>query len=173
MPTLYRTVFNLSLQQALSYGLIVQLSGIAGSMLCAFNIDKVGRRLWFAAALFGGGLTLVILAAVGATTATTLLAFVSIASFFMSSVAIGLNLYTAEIYPTRIRAFASSVGGAWQRVAAASGPIVVAYLLTGVGLDSVFAYFGIVALIGAAIAARYTVETMNRPLEVVSSGEPA
>jgi MFS transporter, putative metabolite:H+ symporter len=75
----------------------------------------------------------------------------------------------AEIYPTRIRAFASSVGGAWQRVAAASGPIVVAYLLTGAGLTFVFLYFGVVALIGAAVATAFTVETKNRSLETVSA----
>jgi putative MFS transporter len=106
---------------------------------------------------------------IGPSTATILLVFVSIGTFFMSSVAIGLNLYTAEIYPTRIRAFASSVGGAWQRVAAASGPIVVAYLLIGPGLASIFLYFGVVALIGAAVAAGWTVETSNRPLEVASA----
>jgi putative MFS transporter len=172
MPTLYRTTFNLPLSQALSYGLIVQVCGICGSMLCAFTIDKVGRRLWFAVALLAGGTTLVILAALGASSATQLLTFVSIGTFFMSSVSIGLNLYTAEIYPTRIRAFSSAVGGAWQRVAAASGPLVVAYLLTGPGLSSVFLYFGIVALIGAAVAAGFTIETKNRSLEVASAAQP-
>jgi putative MFS transporter len=168
MPTLYRTNFNLPLSQALGYGLIVQLCGIAGSILCAFNIDKVGRRRWFAAALSGGGASLLVLAWTGVSTATLLLTFVSLGSFFMSSVAIGLNLYTAEIYPTRMRAFASSVGGAWQRAAAASGPIVVAALLTHGGLNWVFVYFGVVALIGAAVATRFTVDTAQRSLEAVS-----
>jgi putative MFS transporter len=169
MPTLYRIVFNLPLSQALGYGLIMQVCGIVGSILCAFNIDRIGRRPWFAVAMLAGGATLLILAGIGASTATTLLVFVSIGAFSMSSVSIGLNLYTAEIYPTRIRAFASSVGGAWQRAAAATGPIVVAYLLTGAGLASVFAYFGVVALIGAAVAAGSTVETKNLSLETVSA----
>jgi len=173
MPTLYRATFNLSLSQALGYGLVAQICSIVGSALCALNIDRVGRRLWFSVALLLGGATLVALAVTGASSALMLLVFVSFSSFFMSSVAIGLNLYTAEIYPTRIRAFASSVGGAWQRVAAASGPIVVAYLLTGVGLNSVFAYFGVVALIGAAVAAGFTVETKNRSLEVASASKVA
>jgi MFS transporter, putative metabolite:H+ symporter len=169
VPTLYRTNFNLPLSQALGYGLIVQVSGIVGATLCALTIDKVGRRLWFSGALFGGGVTLLLLAALGAGSATMLLVFVSIGSFFMSGVAIGLNLYTAEIYPTRIRAFASSVGGAWQRIAAATGPMVVAYLLIGSGLVAVFAYFGIIAIIGAAIAAGFTVETKEQSLETASA----
>jgi putative MFS transporter len=169
VPTLYRTNFNLSLQQSLNYGFIVQLCGIVGAALCAFTIDKIGRRVCFASALFGGGVTLLILAALGADSATALLVFVSIGSFFMSAVAIGLNLYTAEIYPTRIRAFASAIGTAWQRVAAATGPNVVAYLLTGSGLTAVFSYFGVIAVIGAAIAAGYTVETKEQPLETASA----
>jgi len=169
MPTLYRTTFNLPLSQALGYGLIVQVSGIVGATLCALTIDKIGRRLWFTGALFGGGVTLLTLAALGAESATLLLVFVSIGSFFMSGVAIGLNLYTAEIYPTRIRAFASSIGGAWQRIAAATGPMVVAYLLTGSGLVAVFAYFGTIAIVGAAIAARFTVETKEQSLETASA----
>ncbi len=169
MPTLYRVNFHLPLSQSLGYGLIVQVCGIAGAMLCAFTIDKIGRRICFTGALLGGGVTLLILAALGADSATMLLVFVSIGSFFMSAVAIGLNLYTAEIYPTRIRAFASSFGGAWQRIAAATGPNVVAYLLTGPGLTAVFSYFGVIAIIGAAVAARFTVETKEQPLESASA----
>jgi putative MFS transporter len=169
MPTLYRVNFHLPLSQSLGYGLIVQICGIAGAMLCAFTIDKIGRRICFTGALLGGGVTLLILAALGADSATMLLVFVSIGSFFMSAVAIGLNLYTAEIYPTRIRAFASSFGGAWQRIAAATGPNVVAYLLTGPGLTAVFSYFGVIAIIGAAVAARFTVETKEQPLESASA----
>ncbi|HEX3504673.1 MAG TPA: MFS transporter [Xanthobacteraceae bacterium] len=169
MPTLYRTEFNVPLSTALSYGLVVQVAGIIGAALCAFTIDRIGRRIWFSGALLCGGATLLILAALGVTSATMLLAFVSISMFFMSAVAIGLNLYTAEIYPTRIRAFASAVGGAWQRIAAATGPNVVAYLLTGSGLTAVFSYFGVIALVGAAIAAAYTVETKEQPLETASA----
>jgi putative MFS transporter len=169
MPTLYRTEFNVPLSTALSYGLVVQVAGIIGAALCALTIDRIGRRIWFSGALLCGGAALLILAALGVTNAKMLLAFVSISMFFMSAVAIGLNLYTAEIYPTRIRAFASAVGGAWQRIAAATGPNVVAYLLTGSGLTAVFSYFGVIALIGAAIAAGYTVETKEQPLETVST----
>lgn len=171
VPTLYRTQFNLPLSTALSYGLVVQVAGIIGAALCAFTIDKIGRRLCFTGALLGGGVTLLVLAALGVTSARMLLVFVSIGMFFMSAIAIGLNLYTAEIYPTRIRAFASAVGGAWQRIAAATGPNVVAYLLVGSGLTAVFTYFGVVALIGAAVAAGYTVETKEQPLETASAAK--
>jgi putative MFS transporter len=168
LPSLYRTVFHLPLSTSLGYGLITSMVGICGSALCALLIDKVGRRPWFTVAFICGGATLLSLWIVGPSTPMILLVFVSIGSFFVSSIAQGLNLYTAEIYPTRMRAFASSVGGTWQRVAAALGPIVLGYLLVDYGLGSAFIYFGGIAIIGGFAAYGFTTETAGRVLEEVS-----
>jgi putative MFS transporter len=167
MPTLYRTMFHLPLSQALAFGLITQAAGFVGAFLCAMLIDRAGRRPWFVGAFLLGGAMLLAIAWIGPQSATVLLAFICAGAFFMSTVAIGLNLYTAELYPTRFRAFASSVGGAWQRVAAAVGPLVVGALVSG-GLTGVFLYFGGIAIVGAVVAALFAVETKGRPLEIVS-----
>ena len=129
LPTLYRTVFHLSVSDALKYGMITSLSGIVSALACAFFIDLIGRRVWFTAAFLIGGFTLLALWQHGADSAETILTFVTFGMFFMSSLSLSLNLYTSEIYPTRIRAFGGAVGGAWQRVAAALGPNVIAWLL--------------------------------------------
>lgn len=168
LPTLFRTVYHLSVSNSLAYGLVTSLTGICGSALCAYLIDKVGRRPWFTLAPLAGGAALLALAIHEPSSAEMLLTFVAIATFFMSSVAIGLNLYTAELYPTRIRAFASSIGGAWQRVAAATGPVVVGYLISGNNLRAIFLYFGGIAVIGGILAYFYAVETKSRRLEEIS-----
>ena len=168
LPSLYRGVFHLPLQQALFYGLITQLVGVCGSFSCAMIVDRIGRRLCFTVGLAAGGLILLALWAVGVSSALILLVFVSASGFFISAVAIGLNLYTPELYPTRIRAFASSVGGAWQRVAAAIGPIVVGTLLPLYGLGPVFIYFGALAILGALITWWFALETAGRELEELS-----
>jgi putative MFS transporter len=168
LPTLYKTIFNLSLSHSLLYGMITNLTGICGSAICAFSIDRIGRRRWFGFAFLCGGATLLALWYVGPSTAVTLLVFVSLGAFFMSSVSIALNLYTPELYPTRIRAFASSVGGAWQRVAATIGPLVVAALVTPYGLGSVFLYFGGLAILGGVLAFLFGTETKGQILEELS-----
>ncbi len=168
LPTLYRTVFHLGLAQSLNFGVITQLVGIAGSGLLAVLIDRVGRRPLLAIGFFAGGVALLALFLTGVTTALTLLVFVSIGTFFMSAVAIGLNLYTPELYPTRIRALGNSIGGAWQRVAAGIGPNVVAGLLGAYGLRSVFVYFGVLALAGGALTWAFATETKGRTLEELS-----
>jgi MFS transporter, putative metabolite:H+ symporter len=168
LPTLYRTVFHLPLQQALNYGLITQLAGICGSICCAVLVDRIGRRRWIATCLGCGGLVLLSLLVVGVDSAGTLLLLVSVGGFFISAVAIALNLYTPELYPTRIRGIASAVGGAWQRVAAAIGPVVLGILVGGGSLGLAFAYFGGLALLGAIVAALYAPETAGLTLEDVA-----
>jgi putative MFS transporter len=168
LPTLYKTVFHLSLAQSLNFGLITQFVGIAGSTLLALLVDRVGRKPLLTIGFFAGGVALLSLFFTGVATAMTLLILVSIGSFFMSAVAIGINLYTPELYPTRIRALGNSIGGAWQRVAAGIGPNVVAGLLGTYGLRSVFVYFGLLALAGGAITLMFATETRGRTLEELS-----
>jgi MFS transporter, putative metabolite:H+ symporter len=168
LPTLYKTVLHLSLQQSLNYGLITQLVGICGSVLLAILVDRVGRKPLLALGFLGGGVALIALFFTGVTTATSMLIFVSIGSLFMGAVSIGLNLYTPELYPTRVRALGNSIGGAWQRVAAGIGPNVVAGLLGAYGLRSVFVYFGVLALAGAALTWSFATETKGQTLEELS-----
>ena len=97
-----------------------------------------------------------------------LLGLASAAAFFLSPVSIGLNLYTPELYPTRIRAIAGSIGSAWQRVAAGIGPIVVGAVLPAFGLAWVLVYFGALALIGGAITFAFALETKGRRLDEIA-----
>ena len=168
LPALYKTEFHLDVATANFYGLITQCSGILGSFVCAFTIDRTGRRPWFLFAFIGGAATMLTLAYVGPSSAVRLLTFVSIGAFFMSTGALGLNLYTSELYPTRVRAFGGAIGGAWQRVAAFTGPLVVGYLTQPYGLGPVFVYFGGLALIGGVVTYGFADETGGRSLEELS-----
>jgi len=168
LPTLYRTEFHLPLAQSLLYGFITQCCGLLANGVCAFTIDRTGRRPWFLFAFIGGGITMLTLTLIGPSTATLLLVFTSLGGFFMSTGAIGLNLYTSELYPTRVRAFGAAVGGSWQRVAAFTGPLVVGYLSPIYGLGAIFVYFGGLALLGGVVTYGWADETKGRTLEEVS-----
>ncbi len=166
MPTMFRLAFGLPLQQALLFGFIIQGAGFAGTVACALLIDRVGRRTWFAFAFAAGGALLCVAGLNEPRSAAGLLGYASGSAALLGSVAIGLNLYTAELYPTEFRAFASSVAGAWQRVAAAAGPVVIGVLLPG-GMGRVLLYFGIVALAGAAVTILFAHETKQAVLEQI------
>ena len=73
-----------------------------------------------------------------------------------------------EALPARIRAVATSVGGSWQRVAAAAGPLAIGAVLPAFGLRPVFLYFGGLAAVGALLILAFAPETSGRCLEEVS-----
>ena len=100
-------------------------------------------------------------------TAEQVLTFMSIAYFFISTINIGVYLYTPELYPTRVRALGVGTATAWLRFASMIGPTAVGYMIAG-GLQSVFLTFAIVAAIAAVITAAFAIETKGRVLEEVS-----
>ena len=167
LPTVYRTVFKLPLEQSLKYGLITQAVGLLGTLICALVIDHVGRRLWFAWSFAAAAVALAALAVYQAPTAEQVLTCMTIAYFFISSVNIGVYLYTPELYPTRVRALAVGAATAWLRFASIIGPTVVGTMIAS-GLPAVFLTFAAVAGIAAAITGLFAVETKGRVLEEAS-----
>jgi MFS transporter, putative metabolite:H+ symporter len=167
LPTVYRTVFKLPLEQSLTYGLITQAVGLLGTLICALVIDHVGRRLWFACSFAAAAVALAALALYQAPTAEQVLTCMTIAYFFISSVNIGVYLYTPELYPTRVRALAVGTATAWLRFASIIGPMVVGTMIAS-GLPAVFLTFAAVAGIAAAITGLFAVETKGRVLEEAS-----
>jgi putative MFS transporter len=167
LPTVYRTVFKLPLDQSLRYGLITQAVGLIGTLICALAIDHVGRRPWFALSFVGAAAALAVLASTPTPTAQQVLTYMTIAYFFVSSINIGVYLYTPELYPTRVRALGVGTATAWLRLASMIGPIVVGMMI-GSGLATVFVTFAAVAGIAAVITGLFAVETKGRVLEEAS-----
>lgn len=167
LPTIYRTVFHLPLEQSLQYGLITQVAGLCGTLVCALSIDYFGRRPWFALAFAGAAAALCALWFIGADAPQRVLVFVSIAFFFSSVLSIGVYLYTPELYPTRARAMGVGTATAWLRLASMIGPTVVGMMIGG-GLENVFLAFGLIAAIAAVVTFVFAVETKGRVLEDVS-----
>lgn len=167
LPTIYRTVFKLPLDVSLRYSLITQAVGLLGTLVCALTIDYVGRRLWFAIAFAGGFACLSVLATTANPTAVQVVTYMTLAYFFVSTINIGVYLYTPELYPTRARALGVGTATAWLRLASVIGPTAVGYMIAG-GLQSVFLMFASIAAIAAIITALFAVETKGRVLEEIS-----
>ena len=166
LPTIYSSVYDVPIKDALRFGLFTNIAGLAGTIACALLIDVVGRRRWFTLAFACGAVVLA--------TLTTQLADVhkvvllaSVGYFFVNTTALALYVYTPECYPTRFRAFGTSIGTAWQRVAAVVGPMLVSALLTRHQIAYVFALYGLIAALGALVSF-WTIETSNKQLEQIS-----
>jgi putative MFS transporter len=168
LPTLYRTIYQLPLDQSLRYGLITNAFGLVGCLVCALLVDRFGRRAWFTLAFAGAGLALIVLWLRGAAKPEEVLIFGSVAYFFISTLSIMVYLYTPEIYPTRARAIGVATATAWLRAASMIGPAFVGSMVSGSGLGSTFLVFGMIALVAALIAFVFVEETKDRILEEVS-----
>ena len=168
LPTLYRETFHLPLQTSLGYGFLTSLAGVVASVVCALSIDRVGRKRWYAAAFTLAILPLLALFGLGATSALEVLLLAGLAYAIVQTITFSLYLYSAELYPTRLRAIGTGVGSAWLRLGSSAGPVVVGWVIAGLGIGYVFAMFAGVLLVGALITAAFAVETKGRVLEELS-----
>jgi putative MFS transporter len=168
LPSIYRTVFHVPVEEALSYGMYNNVAIFLGAVAVIVLIDRIGRRQWFAGALIGAGLSLAVLGLLGAATATMVLVMSLITLLCISSLNLAIYLYTPELYPTRLRAAGCGVALAWARIGSIIAPPVIGWGMTNNGLAMIFLGLGIIAVAAGAITAIFATETTRRVLEEVS-----
>jgi putative MFS transporter len=165
---MYRTVYHLSIQDSLNYAVASTAAGLIGSLVCALVIDRVGRRKWFIGAFLLCSAGLFGLAISGAGEAKQVMIFASFSYIWVASLNLAVYLYTAEIYPTRMRALGTSLATFWLRTASVAGPFIVGYVLPAYGVAGVFFMFATVAALGGLVSILGVIETRGRVLEEVS-----
>jgi putative MFS transporter len=167
LPTLYKTVYNMPLQEALRMASLTNVLSVLAVLGCALLVDRVGRRRWAVASFVLCGSLLGALAALGAQSALSVMILASCAYAVMGTTTVLLYLYTPEIYPTRMRAMGTGLATSWLRVASATAPAIVGVVLARQGIAMVFLMFAVANIIGL-IAATRMIETANRALEDIS-----
>lgn len=173
MPTLFTQIGGLPIKAALGLSVIASLVSVIMNYVVAFLIDRVGRKPLFCMSygfiLIGAIISIVAVSVYHATSWHVLFAaavFVELGMFQSGSI----YLYTPELYPTRMRAWATSVTSSLNRIASFIAPALVGALLGAhLGLGSVFAMFGLAALIGLIVMAVFGIETKQRVLEEISA----
>jgi putative MFS transporter len=164
MPSLYSTAYHLSLRSALRAASLTNVAQVAILLVCAFCIDRVGRRKWTIVSFVLGGALLAVLGLSRSPTVTLVIVLATLSYGIIGSVNAVLYLYTPEIYPTRIRAAGTGLATSWLRLASAVGPALIGVMVATRGLSSVFLLFVGISALGA-VAATGMIETRNRRLE--------
>jgi putative MFS transporter len=167
LPTLYKTVYHLPLQDALRLASLTNVLSVCAVFACAMLVDKVGRRRWATGSFMVAGLLLVALVATGAQSVWSVVVLASAAYAVMGTTTVLLYLYTPEIYPTRMRAIGTGLATSWLRAASAAAPAVVGMMLSAQGVASVFLVFAVATAVGL-LASRRMIETTDRALEEIS-----
>ena len=167
MPSLYNTVYRLDLQHALRAASMTNVAQVAVLLVCAFCIDRIGRRNWTTTCFVIGGAALAILGLTGAQNVLSVMILGTFSYGIIGSVNAVLYLYTAEIYPTRVRAIGTGLATSWLRLASAVGPAIVGLMVGAEGIRSVFIMFAAISVIGALASLRM-IETRARRLEEIA-----
>ncbi|HLI20488.1 MAG TPA: MFS transporter [Stellaceae bacterium] len=136
-------------------------------------IDRIGRKplfsLSFAGMTLGALLGLAEIAWFHVGGWVPLFTAARVMTAFLNFNALGCYLYTAELYPTRMRGWGSSAGRAVSLVASIVAPISVGAVLGSAwGAAGMFALFAAVSLLGLAATLSLGIETKNRLLEELS-----
>jgi putative MFS transporter len=173
LPTLFTQIGGLPRSQALGLSVIASSISVVMNYVAAFLIDRVGRKpmfcLSYCFSLIGAAIAIIAVTVFHQTGWQVLFAagvFVELGLFQSGSI----YLYTPELYPTRMRAWATSITSSLNRVASFIAPTLVGIVLSAhLGLGSVFAMFGVAALVGLIVMSTIGIETKQRVLEEISA----
>jgi putative MFS transporter len=168
LPTLYRTKFNLPVDQSIAFGFAMTGVAAVAALVCALKIDVVGRRRWYIGALFVATAPLLILGIMGAQSPWQVFGLVTIAYAAIQTVTYSLYLYSGELYPTRLRSVGAGLGSACLRLGSASGPWIIGLVLSTGSVAPVFLIFAGVAFSAGIVCYRWAPETSGRVLEELS-----
>jgi MFS transporter, putative metabolite:H+ symporter len=175
MPTLLQGIYHATVPQSIAYGFFASGLGLCFTITGIFLIDKYGRRPLFMLGQLCSSVPLLILAWYSAPDLNlfAVMGLAMFASAFNSILALGLSTYTAELYPTEMRAIGVGVGNAWVRFAAIVGPIFIGWAIPTIGLNNAYAVFGFFAIIGGLTVIFFAIETRGKVLEILSPSLPA
>lgn len=167
LPSLYKTVYDMPLQEALRMASLSNVLSVCAVVCCALLVDRVGRRRWAIGSFVTAGALLVALVVIGTDDAINVMILASLAYAVMGTATVMLYLYTPEIYPTRMRAIGTGLATSWLRAASATAPAIVGLVLAKDGIGTVFLMFAGMTVVGL-VAAWRMIETSGRSLEEIS-----
>ena len=130
-------------------------AGMAGGLLLAYAIDRLGPTHWVALSYIGAGLFVAAIGYTGDSVLLTLM-FAWLAGFCLTGNQFAINAFAVSYYPTFIR----STGVGWclavGRIGAVVGPLVVgAVLALGWGQTGLFQLTGLPMFVCAITAYLY------------------
>jgi len=137
------------LSDTLLYIGIASFGAFLGTFASAFAVDRFERRS--ALAICAGAMALAVMAfAVGGSPAWLIAS--NLAFFFMSNIYLAaLGLYTAELFPTRLRSAASASAWAVNRLGSVLAPSALLFLLHTWGSVPMFATVTAILVLSVAI----------------------
>lgn len=163
IPSIYVSMFDIAVADALRYNAIVAVSIFILPLVLKVSIDRIGRRPLPMIGTAIGGIAMLALIFVdrGATTGVVTLAIIGQIGISVGSMV--LWPYTAETYATRIRSLALGAASSLARGASMLTPLLVGGVMDATGsVTLIFLVFGLASLGVALLWLTGTRETAGR-----------
>ncbi len=165
VPSLYTKMFNIPYVQALNYNLVATLAVLALPLILRFSIDRIGRRPLPMIGTAVGGIALVALIFVDRSATLVVVTLAIIGQIGISIGSMVLWPFTAETYPTRVRALALGTSSSVARAASSATQLLVGGVLQLTGSASpIFLAFGVASFAVSMLWLFGTRETAGRKM---------
>ena len=166
-PAILATVYNLSLARTFTYTLFVALASIAGRMTAFYTVEKFGRKQLFYVGFGLGGIAALIF---GTITDPSYLVFgACVLAYLYEQGVAGTVVYTAELYPSRIRATAACWSTGLGRISSAVAPLVFGYFMQQNAYYGIYISMAISFWIAVALVYFIGIETKGKTLEEIGA----
>ncbi|WSQ14769.1 MFS transporter [Streptomyces sp. NBC_01231] len=174
LPTMYVQIGGLDPSYSLMLTVILGVLQVAVALVVAWLIERIGRRALFTAgfitAALGGLFGVITVGVLGYTEWPALAASGMFIAVGMSIPAVALWVYTAEVFPTRMRGWATSTCSAMLSISSVVSPVLIGSILgSGASPGTVFALFSLSSVVAVVVVLIFTVETRDRALEEISA----
>ncbi|MFE7395116.1 MFS transporter [Streptomyces sp. NPDC057557] len=167
-PTLLSET-GLDLDDTLLLSAVLATAAPLGALVAVPLIDRWDRRR---TQLVLGALTAVALLLFGLVRApAAVLVLGCVVSLLFQMAVPFLQVYSAEVFPTRIRALGSGTANALSRIFNFAAPTLVAAVFTGLGYTAVFAFLAALSVTGGVVAIAFGPRTTGVSLEATPTPE--
>ncbi|MER5612371.1 MFS transporter [Streptomyces sp. NPDC002215] len=165
-PTLLSET-GLELDDSLLLSAVLATAAPLGALVAVPLIDRWDRRRTQLALGVLTAATLLLFGLVRAPAAVLVLGCL-VSLLFQMAVPF-LQVYSAEIFPTRIRALGSGTANALSRICNFAAPLMVAAVFNGLGYTAVFTFLAALSVVGGCVAAVFGPRTTGVSLEAATA----
>jgi putative MFS transporter len=167
LPSILAGVFKLTLVKTFTYTAIAGVVAILSRMFAFYTVEKFGRKQLFYVGYGLGGVAALIFGLIK--NPAYLLWGVCVLAFFYEQGIAGNVILTAELYPSKIRATATSWSTAAARVAAASSSMLFGYFFFHHMYYMVYVTMAFFFWIAVVLVYTLGIETKDRSLEDIDA----
>jgi putative MFS transporter len=163
LPSILANVYHLSLVTTFSYTLIVAIAAVSGRVTGLYTVERFGRKQLFYVGFGLGGVAALVFGTI--TNPDYLVWGACVLSFLYEQGVAGTVVWTAELYPSRVRATAVSWSTSAGRVSAAVSPVVFGWFVANEMYYAIYVTMAVMFWIAVALAHFLGIETKGKSLQ--------